>query len=898
MADNVEVKLGADASALKSGMAGAEQSSRQTLLNIANYLREVANSSKASVSTINGVLADLRKGFVDTERQAQTSTRASAGAMDNLSKSIVRAASAAVAAWVGHKAIQSIYDMQESVDSLQRVMGISADAATHMSVALSLAGSSADQFIGIALNIGRVIKTDSDEFARLGVTIKAANGDLLPTEQIMRNVYDRMLQFKAGADQTMFALALTGRGAKEFADMMENLERVQERATEVMKEFGIEMGPERQGAIKTFKTEMEVLGVAMTQMALNVGAQVMPALQAMGRWASDVGPTAIRGAVAAVKALISAFEGVVVAIRLVVETVLAFVGIWADVGNAIASVWDLIVGRKRVSEVAGTFAAIIQNAAGAAQRMYGIWQDYDKRVTALWANSAAPPAAAAPGGPKSGGIAFPIKPKGGGAEKTQADERLAIWRDELVRERELRGYFGELSKADEAAFWEARLALVTGYSKQDEKLRRDLNRLIFEDKKAHARQMLDEEVASLHAQIQAIEHDYAERVRLAQEAAAKVAAAWGAGSKQAIAEQRNVTAQLKGQADQANRIADLRMRMEDARANHSVDMAQQEVEQRLAMQDISAQQALALERTFEQQRFQIAMEGAQKRLAMAMADKDPVKIAQINGEIEQLEQQHQTKLTQIANAAARERAAASLEAMNSIRSGLSNALQMGMKDWRNWKEAGISALRSVADAITKMVADQWVKMLIGPGTAGGGILKNVTDWFSGNTGGAGGAAGGAGLEASAVALDSSALSLDMSALTNEAAGVSLTTAAVSLELAAVSLTTAATALAASGAASGIGSGIGSMIGNMGADFVVPGFANGTNSVKQDTVAMVHKGEAIIPARYNSSGGAGASGGVIHAPMSFNFSGPVDTRTQGQVYAAAYRGLMAARARNT
>ena len=45
---------------------------------------------------------------------------------------------------------------------------------------------------------------------------------------------------------------------------------------------------------------------------------------------------------------------------------------------------------------------------------------------------------------------------------------------------------------------------------------------------------------------------------------------------------------------------------------------------------------------------------------------------------------------------------------------------------------------------------------------------------------------------------------------------------------------------------------------------LPKFATGTNYVPQDMAAIIHKGEAIIPAAYNPANGGGTSADVVRA----------------------------------
>jgi hypothetical protein len=75
--------------------------------------------------------------------------------------------------------------------------------------------------------------------------------------------------------------------------------------------------------------------------------------------------------------------------------------------------------------------------------------------------------------------------------------------------------------------------------------------------------------------------------------------------------------------------------------------------------------------------------------------------------------------------------------------------------------------------------------------------------------------------------------------------------------------------------------------------LIPSFDVGTDYVPHDMLAMIHKGEKIVPAAQNN----GSSNGFGNVSMNFVLNSPADMRTQQQIAANAFAGLRRAAMRN-
>jgi hypothetical protein len=226
--------------------------------------------------------------------------------------------------------------------------------------------------------------------------------------------------------------------------------------------------------------------------------------------------------------------------------------------------------------------------------------------------------------------------------------------------------------------------------------------------------------------------------------------------------------------------------------------------------------------------------------------------------------QHELRLNALANAGELERQKYALDAANvtenafaSLFANLADHTKKFSAIWQDFVKSLTSSLNQIAG---KALSEQ----LMGAGTPGGNLLNQIT----------GGVFGGA---------------KDVATAANTTA-IGLLTAAVTANTAAVSASSLGSAFGATqgGGIASLFSGTGGLVDS------IMSLDVGSAYIPQDTLAFVHKGEAVIPAAYNKERFSSNGGLQVHNHFSIN--GPIDTRTQDQIARSAARSVHRAAAR--
>jgi tape measure domain-containing protein len=251
---------------------------------------------------------------------------------------------------------------------------------------------------------------------------------------------------------------------------------------------------------------------------------------------------------------------------------------------------------------------------------------------------------------KLGGAAAGSKGAGKPADKEKAAKELSqipLYEAELAKKIETfekaaqaEGTLRQFSRAEEAAYWKevsTRAELSAEDKARAEKRWRDLERTLRND-------AFTVEMTELEQRKQAAQNNLAQRIALAQQAHDKTVAMFGAESKEAAAAYAKVLDEKRRQVQQTLQLDDLMAQRRRDKALADVELDRMDAQHKVAMGQMTQQQLLVQQQQFEERMHAIRLQYLQQAQAAVDPERDPIRKAQIDAQIEQLELQHRQRL--------------------------------------------------------------------------------------------------------------------------------------------------------------------------------------------------------------------------------------------------------------
>jgi hypothetical protein len=616
---------------------------------------------------LNAALASAQTSVKNAVGQMQSSFGSLQAALGKAQVAMAAFAAVLAGGAAFRESVAASVNLSVESAKLGKQLGISATQASVLKMALGDVYVTEEQLSNAAGKITAKLNTNEEAFGKLGVATRDTNGNFRSTMDIMTDVNARLLTFKEGTDRNVEGVKIYGKAWESVAPTLRLTAEAQEEARKKAEELGLVVGEENTAAVEAYRAAMNDAGDVMDGLQKAIGDALLPGLTELANWFASIGPQAVTVMRVAMIGLIAAFEGIRVAVFTVYTAVKA-------------AIQQFVVLFLTFSEVASR--ALRFDFAGAkAAWQAGMGQITDigsKAFDDVVASAEAAQLRVTDAMSSAFGKQTAIKPPEGGSAST--------------------GGSGD-SAAARAAAREAAKA---------------------------AKDAFDAEIENLKGQEAAARNNYDLKIALAEKEAQRIGEFYGLESKAYAAAQNHIVQLKREAADQIAQIDQIRAQTVQNAALAEVDARESAARLEVELNQATKAELLTQQQAFEAQRYAIREQALQQDLQLAaQSNDDPVKVAQIQAQIQALTLGHQQRLREINGQAMVEQTKTWRHMFDGMQTGMTGAIKGMLAGTQGFTKSVRGLFSQLGGAFDNMVANLVVnwgkamfqKVVMGKGAA-------------------------------------------------------------------------------------------------------------------------------------------------------------------------------------
>lgn len=737
MSDNIEYKLNADPTGFTAAMDRMRQATEAATKQMADNFKKVEATMNSVKDTFNKVTAVVG-----------TMTAVAAGG--KAFKELIGAANE----WTGES------------KKLATQLGVSTERASVMLVAMRRMGMDTEVVTGAAAKLSKQVFSNGQAFEKLGVQVKDSTGQYRPVTDIMQEVNGKLREIKNPIEQNIAGMQVYGKSWTEVRGILRLTKEEIAASEQRAKELGLVVGGEAVANSKKYKEALSDLKLVSTSLEVQFGNAVLPTFVKIGSWLSSVGPSAASVMTAAMTSfgeIMSSIGEIFSAVWSEIKNVLDALSedFYRSYGVELPGAMGIFVGALKTVEIA--FVALKTSVQLVIEGINGLLEEFMMHMVRLGAVVMAAVQGDFAGAKKEwerGGEAIasaehdrwermqkiagdgmgkvkeiynrplrpsvPIKDKPDedgkhtdfdkeGAEKKEKsrihewEARLAKEKEGWAKQQEIAGTAREFSHEQELEYWRK---LLTSQKMTAEE-RAQVEKKFYQTSALIRKEHFEQEIAGERVKLEQFKNNHDQRLAILNDIYKKMVSRYGDESKEAKAAMAEIVKERRAAAEQIDNIEKTMSEGRRAAALAGIDAEEQAAQFAVDTHRMTAEELLTLQQGFEDRRYQIKLAALKEQEALQAnnPDSDPVALAQLHNQIEQLEQQHQLKMSAIRNKQFQEQNKNQLAMIGTIESGMQRVIAgtlTGSIRMSNIMQNMMSVVAgAVVDMIAKMAA-QWI----------------------------------------------------------------------------------------------------------------------------------------------------------------------------------------------
>ena len=191
------------------------------------------------------------------------------------------------------EAVADTVALNKEAMGLGKQLGVSANEAGQLSMALKQVGGSTEGFAAATTMLTRQIRQNEDGVKAMGLQTRNADGSLRNSKDLMLDAIEVLKGYREGTDRNMAAQVLFGRGASNLGPILKVNKDLLEEMKAKQEALGLTITTEGEERTKKYKIAMVEANEVMEAINVKIGNALMPALTMLADWFSSVGPAVV-----------------------------------------------------------------------------------------------------------------------------------------------------------------------------------------------------------------------------------------------------------------------------------------------------------------------------------------------------------------------------------------------------------------------------------------------------------------------------------------------------------------------------------------------------------------------------------------------------------------------------
>lgn len=239
------------------------------------------------MALVSDIEIRLRADIARLQQDMDRARQQVGGAMSKITQLAKGAAGALAAIGAGMAVgalagfVKAAIDATDAVSDISQRTGVAIKDIAGLQLWFQIGGAEAGEFEGAMIKLANKIATGADEFKRIGVATRNADGSLRSSVEVLSDSADAFQKLQDNSAKTALAIEIFGKSGATLIPILNSGSEGLREMTEMADKLGLTFDQNTVDAAGAFNDTLDFLGLAAQGVGRQLAAQLLPALNSV-----------------------------------------------------------------------------------------------------------------------------------------------------------------------------------------------------------------------------------------------------------------------------------------------------------------------------------------------------------------------------------------------------------------------------------------------------------------------------------------------------------------------------------------------------------------------------------------------------------------------------------------